>query len=366
MTDQTRISDRLRALTSRSLSRRQFVGYSAATAASVAASRFAPSAAAQDDNTLVVGYFGGTYGDNWQKAVIEPAQEALGIKIVSDNGFTEWYSKVKLNPDNPPIDVFTLQEVDAYRAQQDGILAELDTSGMTNFNNLFDLAKEGAPYRFTIGWTRLGLVINTDKVTTPPTSFADYWKEPLVSMRLGMPGMPNTFCLDFLVKIAELNGGGIDNLDPGFEAVKKLNLAYAAPDFTQAYQDLCAGNLDAMLWVDDQAESWIDKGCAMQYINPSEGAIANLVTLVTAKGSKKQEMAAKFIDFALGVDPQAQFAETQYVGPTNKEVVLDEAVAARCLYGEDQVKSLTHYDPAALLPIFDQVTERWKSEIATG
>ena len=366
MTQPNHVSGLVRNAARHAVSRRRFLGYPAATAAVLAVGRQTAPAAAQDDNTLVVGYFGGTYGDNWQKAVIEPAQEALGIKIVSDNGFTEWYSKVKLNPDNPPIDVFTLQEVDAYRAQQDGIIAELDTTGMTNFTNLFDLAKEGSPYRFTIGWTRLGLVINTDKVTEEPTSFADYWKEPIISMRLGMPGMPNTFCLDFLVKIAELNGGGIDNLDPGFEAVKKLNLAYAAPDFTQAYQDLCAGNLDAMLWVDDQAESWIDKDCAMKYINPSEGAIANLVTLVVAKGSKKQELAAKFIDFALGVEPQAQFAETQYVGPTNKEVKLDEAVAARCLYGEDQVKSLTHYDPAELLPIFDQVTERWQSEIATG
>src|SRR5205807_1633259 len=136
-----------------------------------------------------------------------------------------------------------------------------------------------SPYGFPYAWALLGIVINTDRVKRAPASLADLWQPPFKGMRVGIPGLPNYFGYSWIVKIAQLHGGGLHNLDPGFTALKELNIKYAAPDFVAAYNDLCAGNLDILLWVSDYTLTVEARGCHARFIVPKEGGIIAIAAL---------------------------------------------------------------------------------------
>src|SRR5260370_7286454 len=77
------------------------------------------------------------------------------------------------------------------------------------------------------------ITYNTNLVKTPPTSWADLWK-PSFKGKLAIPDISGTSGQQFLMAAARLNGGSVENIDPGFEAIKKLKpniqMMYTQPD----------------------------------------------------------------------------------------------------------------------------------------
>jgi putative spermidine/putrescine transport system substrate-binding protein len=361
---------------SSTITRRELVRRGGTVTAALAAGPALLSACGDDDDggaggdseRLVVGTFGGTFGESFTKHVVRPFEKETGIRVVQDNAFTQWFSRIRINPSNPPIDVGIFGDVDVERGRKQGLWAKLDPESMPNVKKLgrFDI---GSPYGFPYAYAMLGLVVNTDKVKEPPTSVAQIFEEPYSSMRIGMPGLPNTFGYSWLVKIAELKGGGVDNLEPAFDALKEINLQYAAADFVRAYDDTCAGNLDLLLWVSDYTLTVQERGCAAHFIVPDDGGILVVNELTVPKGSKRIEQAQQFIDFFLGVEPQEAFAVEQRIGPVNEDAQPQwrgkTGEQAAELYTAEAVKAASYYQPRDLLPNLDSVTEQFKATIQT-
>jgi len=67
----------------------------------------------------------------------------------------------------------------------------------------------------------IGIAYNPKKITTPPTSWEDLWK-PEYKGRVGITGSPSSLGTAFMVEIAKLHWRLGNNIEPAFEAVKKL------------------------------------------------------------------------------------------------------------------------------------------------
>lgn len=324
---------------------------------------------ASTTETLVAGTFGGTWGDSFAAAVAKPFEQQAGAKVIQDSAFTTWYNKIKLNPSNPPIDVGVFTDVDAARGRADGLWATLDTANIPNAANLGKFNTD-SPVGFPYCWALLGLVVNTDRVKQMPTSIADFWKAPWKGMRVGLPGLPNTFGYDWLIKIAEVFGGGIDNVDPGFTALKQLNVQYAAADFVRAYDELCAGNLDLLFWVSDYTLTVQQKGCAARFVVPKEGGIIVVNELLVPKGTKHKALAEKMINYFLGVQAQNAFAAAQQIGAVNSQASPTFpgplGPQAQQMYSAQSAAISSYYPGAKLLAGLPAVTQKFQSLFGTG
>jgi len=315
--------------------------------------------------TLNVCVFSGSYGESYRKAFIEPAEKALNIKIKADHDWTYWVPKVMMNPDDPPFDLLIGLPFEIVKWKKLGLLAEFDMSKMTNFKDLWSVFQWGAPYGIAFASNCEGLVYNTERVKQAPKSIKDYWKSPWLGKRIGFPGLPNHLGVLWFHMINKVFGGDYENLDPGFEALKKLNLQYVAPDFTTAYQDLSAGRLDMLFWIDDIAYQFQDKGAPIEFVYPEEGGIRIISLHAITKGSKNKELAMEYVNWIISQAPQTHWSIHQNMGTTNSKVVLPPYAADRSFYGEERVLKANSFDPDEMMKTHDELMERWKLEIGT-
>jgi putative spermidine/putrescine transport system substrate-binding protein len=210
----------------------------------------------------------------------------------------------------------------------------------------------------------VGLTYNPDTIKTPPTSWADLWK-PEWKGKLAIPDISGTSGQQFLMAAARLNGGSVENIDPGFEAIKKLKpniqMMYTQPD--QIIPLFERGDIALAVWYTDRTGAAALKGVPVAAAYPSEGAIGIVPTVSVPKGSQKRELAQKYIAVLLAPEGQLCFGQSQFAGPTNKKVQLPADLAKLVPYGP-LVQRMFFPDTDLVAKKFPEWSERWGREIA--
>ena len=79
--------------------------------------------------------------------------------------------------------------------------------------------------------------------------------------------------------------------------------------------------------------------------------------------SPNPELAQMFIDYAIGIDTQAAYANEIYFGPTNSKVVLSEQAAADTINTPEEVESLLQLDWPYVIEQRADWTLRWNTQI---
>jgi putative spermidine/putrescine transport system substrate-binding protein len=208
------------------------------------------------------------------------------------------------------------------------------------------------------------ITYNTNLVKTPPQSWADLWK-PAFKGKLAIPDISGTSGQQFLMAAARLHGGSIENIDPGFEAIKKLKpniqMMYTQPD--QIIPLFERGDIALAVWYTDRTGAAAAKGVPVAAAYPSEGAIGIVPTVSVPKGSQKRDLAQKYIAVTLSPEGQQCFAQTQFAGPTNKKVQLPADLAKLVPYGP-LVQRMFFPDTDLVAKKFPEWSERWGREIA--
>src|SRR5260370_28920154 len=69
------------------------------------------------------------------------------------------------------------------------------------------------------------------------------------------------------------------------------------------------------------------EGVPIQLVIPKEGAVLGIDTVAIMKGSKKAELAYKFINVALGAQVQAEVAKFKKGSPLVRDAKVDPAIA---------------------------------------
>ncbi len=314
---------------------------------------------------LTVAAFGGSFAEMTKKCHIEPFEKKYGVKVNLVPGISsENVAKLRAQRNNPQIDVAYMDRSQGTLARNEGLLAKLDPNKIASLNQLYDKAKfEG--YMAAQLFAACGLVYNNKEVKDPPKAWADLWS-PRFAGKIALPDISGTAGWMTMLMAARINGGDLKNMDPGFEAVKKLkkNVVTFYTHADQLVSLLERGEAVIAPWYHDRTAFSQKKGLPLSFVFPEEGAVAILPCVVIPKGAPNQELAEKYIDMVLSIEGQKCFAENMFEGAVNKEVELSDELAAKLPYGPKVIEAMVVPDYEYVGQKQGEWTEKFNKEIA--
>lgn len=317
-------------------------------------------AAAQE---IVVGTFGGSFASAMAECHVAAFENSgAGSVITQEGNSSQFAATVRATGGQSDFDVVYIDNSFATQLANEGLLEQLDPGKLSNAASLVEGAFGADNHFVQYQWGATALAYNPAAFPVPPTSWQAVF-DPANAGKVALPDIAGTAGVHFLIAAARLNGGDIDNLDPGYEAIKAI-VPNVAAYYTQADQIISMferGEVTLAPWYPDRAAAAADAGIPVAIAYPEEGAIGIKVALVIPKGAAEPEAAYSFIDTVLSPDAQKCFAEKMYAGPVNTTVTLDGKAAAAVppeMYG-----TLYFPDPEIVAANVATWREKWQREI---
>lgn len=319
--------------------------------------------AADDQITLVVTSYGGSYDEVLIRSAIEPFEDAHpGVTIE----LAPYASVAKLAAqEGQGIDIVQLDDFDIVDAAQKGLLRPLTANERLSYwDDLYPQAflrdEEGDVYGLANVFGSWGIAYNTEKVQPAPTSWRVFWDEAYADRVAHM----EQWIPDWLVTAAAF-GGSPDDMSPVWEAYRALT-----PSIKQYYGSFSAPEAllkseDAWVvsWFDGRTHALADEGVPVAFVLPEEGGALIRGALGITATSKHPELAEEFINFLMSPEVQAAFSNDFYYGPTNRTVELPDELAARVVYGEEDLEQLIVPDWAEILPRRADWANAWNEAV---
>jgi putative spermidine/putrescine transport system substrate-binding protein len=332
-----------------------------ALAASLGTGPWRPASAA--GSAITVTALGGIWEEAVRSCFVAPYQQATGNTAnVQIGSPPQWLSQIEANPAKPPIDVLVTIPDLAIAAGRKGLMERFDDAHLSNLKDIprpFVDGVEGFGAIFDYGVA--GLTWHRDRVKQPPKSFAEFidrtangeWQAMLPGIGYAVTPIMAIWA------IAKAQGGGVDNVDPFFAAVKRMgsNVSFwnSPNDFENA---LSTGDADIGVYFDGRTWAWYDSGAKFaQFLNPSEGGSINAIAVQKPKNAS--EAAWPYIDIVLSPQAELEFAKKLNYGVTNSKVVYPPELQPR----------ITPWQQAAFPPYAEIAAkrnlwvDRWNREI---
>ena len=314
---------------------------------------------------LVVATFGGTFVDNSKKCHAAAFEKATGATVKYVLGSSvQTAAKLRAAGARAEFDVAYMDSQIVKQAKAEGLLQPLEPAKIAHWNDIYEVGRDKDGYWVGMMFAGTTIAYNTNLVKAPPTSWADLWK-PELRGKLAIPDISGTSGQQFLMAAARLHGGSLENIDPGFEAIKKLRpnvqMMYTQPD--QLIPLFERGDILVAVWYTDRTGAAAAKGVPVAAVYPKEGAIGIVPTVSIPKASQKRELAQKYIATLLAPEGQLCFAQSQFAGPNNRTVQLPPDLAKLVPYGEN-VQRMYFPDTDFVARKFPEWSERWGREIA--
>lgn len=134
-----------------------------------------------EDKTLTISVYAFAQ-DDFNEILYKPFEEKCGCKLVVETGNSvERLAKMEANKANPVVDMAVVSMADALAASRAGLIDKVDTAKLSNFNKLYDIAKDPNKDGMSVGYTfyATSIVYRTDKMKID--SWADLLKPENVS-----------------------------------------------------------------------------------------------------------------------------------------------------------------------------------------
>ncbi|WP_116655048.1 ABC transporter substrate-binding protein [Pelagibacterium sediminicola] len=334
--------------------------------ASIATGVFAATATAQE--VLYVAGNGGSQEELMRAEIFPAFQEATGVEIVYVAGNSaNVLARLLAQQNNQEIDVAMMNTGPMSQAIELGICGDLDIGA--HEDNIYDYAKFSSGKAVGFGSVALGLAYNTETFAEnewdAPTSWTELQDEKHKGRIVFQP-LNNTNGLLALIKIAQINGGGVDNMDPGF-AVMEENIAPNVLSFEPSSARLAemfqSGEVDLSVWSSTQVKVLAETGFPIELAYPQEGAMVISNDVCAIAKDEPNPAAQEFINFLISPEIQETLAKNLGFSPTNKLAELTEEEAVGIPYGEEQVSLLENVDWDVVNQNREDWDRRWVREI---
>src|SRR6266481_7067274 len=292
--------------------------------AALAAALLTTPAGAADK--LIVSSWGGSWKDLITETVAKKFTADTGVEVEYITGGTiDRLNKAKLAKGDPESDVtFTTSHV-GWLYANDGLYETLDLSKVPNAGNLVEQARI-SPYHigtwayvYTIGY-RPDLLKGVAF-----ESWADLWK-PELKGKLAAPDFDPSH---LIVVSAILSGGDASTWEKGQAKLKELKPNFKAfyTNDANSQQLIANGETPVQVILSMNAHYMAGEGVPITLVIPKEGAVLGIDTVAIMKGSKRAELAYKFINVALDPQVQAEVAKFKKGSPVVLDAKLDPAIA---------------------------------------
>lgn len=284
----------------------------------------APAAvSAQTSNvTLNVATFGGHAGDVEKSYVGDRMTRMTGVKIDWTHGNpSDFFAKMLASRGREaPFDVVLLDDTVQDAAIKAGVLAKLDPAIVTNLKDLYPRARNPQGYGPYAILYSVGIVYNKDKLKAAgiaePTSWDDLWN-PKLAGHVSIPDMSLPQGADFVMKIAQLNGGSEADLVPGLKKIAEIKANSYYTSSATLGQQLASGDVWVSVWTSGRAWAMIDQGYPVGYAVPKEGSVLGIDTVDMVAGTAHPKEAQEFINMQIDPLSQLGWAVEMSYGPSN-------------------------------------------------
>ena len=266
----------------------------------------AGSAQAQaQGQTLTVASFGGNI-DNALRKAMSGFEQKFGVTIrwVPGNT-TENAAKVVATKASPEYDVAMLDDVAQEGVSKLGLLAKLDMSVVTNYNDLRKQAKFPSMDGVPIGFNFTGFFYNEPEFKkrgwAPPRSWNDAFR-PEFCNHFGLLSPSVSYTLNFVVLLA---GGNIDKVPESIAKLGKLKgcVPTLEPSSAKLEEKIQLGEYLVGLHGTVRILPLGVAGYPVKFVIPDEGTALSSTTAAVVIGGK-EKLAQEFINWL--ISPQAQ------------------------------------------------------------
>ncbi len=325
-----------------------------------AAATLARPLVAQSRTPLTVMAYGGVYEKILRDTVIprfEAATPYAVTLVVADD--TLLVPRLVAARNRSPFDVITLNDDAATVLRGAGLLAPDQSANLKNLPQIYDSMKPPRTVIYGITIYEYDLVYRTAAFPTAPASWNDLWKPGIT---VGVPALSQAYGLTFLYLAATLNGGSATNLQPGFDAIKRLQKYKIYKNVGQGLTMFQQGEIDAALYYAHRGQQLIDLGFPVAKIRPAEGVFAQRTGTQIPRTTSNMPGALAWVDYSLSAEYQSAFVD-QFYSPANRTVTMTPEMRAKHIVGDEVVATLRDPPWAELLPQRDALLDRWAREL---
>jgi len=252
---------------------------------------------------------------------------------------------------------------------QDGLVEEIDTSQLTNWDKVPEKFKQlgqidGKQYFVPYDWGYSSIVYRTDKVPEGVDSWQAMF-DPKYSGHISMwdDGEAAAFVGSYVhgFDYPNLTPEQIDQIEQDWIAQREHNLFYwsGEPELVEA---MAAGDV----WI---GYAWQGayallraQGVPVAYANPEEGRNSWVGYYGIRKGTENKELAMKFLDAKLAEATSRNVVELFYYGASNQDVMdaIDDPELIEVLAIDDpSVLDRTRFSPVLTAEQRDAFLEMW-------
>lgn len=286
----------------------------------------APHVANAQANRISVSVWGGSWRDMVQNIIARKFTADTGAAVEFQTGGTiDRLNRARLARGNPESDItFTTSHI-GWLYQNDGLFETLEMGRIPLAANLVDQARISPghfgvwAYVYTIGY-RPDLL--------PGMSFgswADLWSPQLVN-RIGLPDFDPSH---IIVAAAVLEGGDAATWERGQARLRALrpNIRAFYTNDANSQQLIASGETPVQVILSMNAHHIANQGVNVRLAIPREGAVLGIDCVAIMRGSRRQELAYRFLNTCLEPEIQAAIAADKKGSPTVTNARLDPQVA---------------------------------------
>ncbi len=325
------------------------------------------SLAHAEDKTVYLAAYGGST-ETLFKEVIIPAWEAkTGAKVVYVPGnSTDTLAKLRAQEGAQEIDIAFIDDGPMTQAINFGYCDEVDAD---TYAPLYDAARMPQNKAVGVGIVATGLAYNAEMFEAngwpAPTSWADL-ADPKFKGKISIPPITNGYGLHALIMAAKLNGGGENDIEPGFQMFQDKiddNVLVYEPSSGKMSELFQNGEIAMSVWGSGRLKSLADTGFPGEFAYPKEGAVNLLIAACPVVESDVPELAQDFLKFITTAEMQKYFATEKGWGPVNKEVELTDEQIGALPVGPDRVDTLVNIDYTVVNDQRGAWTQKWTRQI---
>ncbi|NWG75521.1 MAG: extracellular solute-binding protein [Rubrivivax sp.] len=282
--------------------------------------------------TINVMMNGGDYEKLARKLAVAPFEKKYGATVnITPGSGAQMLTRLRAEKQNPSQDVVIIDSGPAAIGIAEGLFEKLNPANIPNLKDMEVMSLDKNGYGPIVHSHSVGLAYNERLLKKPvPKSWKDLWgsvyKDTLLLVNITLtPGYL------FLLQINMMNGGTYENIDPGIEMIKKLkpNIRRFAQNIAEIRSTLQNEDIITVCGPNIPLEEAKKANQPIKPIFPIEGNVLSPATGQVVRGTKKKELAEKFINEYLSPESQMGWAVEYNIAEFNKKVKLPKEVAQR-------------------------------------
>jgi putative spermidine/putrescine transport system substrate-binding protein len=272
-----------------------------------------------------------TWGGNWKDGVAIVGKEftkRTGVEVEYITGGTlDRLAKAKVARANPESDLTNTTAHVGYLYYSDGLMEKLDYSKIPNAAGLYPMAKRSD---FTVS-DYVYIYSPVFRTNAMPKDFKiDSWEvlwSAAVKGKLGLPDFDPSHIIIAATKLAGVKPEEWDKVKPKLLALKPSIKAFYQSDATS--QNLMrTGETPVQVMLNINGYHLEKLGLPVKIEVPKEGAVVGVDVWGINAGSKKKELAQKFIDLTLDPEMLAQLCNFHKCSPMSPKAKLAPEIAS--------------------------------------